>query len=97
MDKFSFLDLIHSNPGWSDLTKKGKSGINVLFHDVEFLVFRDAASQFLTASPQTECQVEIIDEFNALLDSCRPELEKDFDEWNMIRLFQDDNESDPIG
>ena len=97
MDKFSFLDLIHTNPGWRDLTKKGKSGVIVLFRDVEFLVFRDTASQFLTASPQTECQVEIIDEFNTLLDSCRSELIMEFDEWNMTRLFQDDNEGDPIG
>ena len=97
MNKISFLDMIHSNPGWSDLTKKGKGKIIVCFQGVDFLVYRDTASQFLTASPQTECEVAIIEEFNTLLDSCRCELKKDFDKWNMIRLFRDDNEGDPIG
>ena len=97
MDKFSFLDMIHSNPGWSDLTQKGKGKIIVLFQGVEFLVFRDTASPFLTASPQTECEVAIIEEFNTLLGSCRSELKKEFDEWNKTRLFRDDNEGDPIG
>lgn len=48
------------------------------------------------ARPQGPCQVEIISEFNALLESCRLELSKELDKWDEIRLTRDDNEADPI-
>ena len=36
----------------------------------------------------------IVRAFNALMGSCRKELEKELGQWNMVRLTRDDNEGD---
>ena len=76
------------------MTRKGGAGIEVLFGGVEFLVFRDNALHYLRAVPQNAKSLAIVRAFNALMRSCREELEKELEQWNMVRLTRDDNEGD---
>lgn len=94
MNKDEFMKLLHSNPSWENMTKKGGPGITVIFEDVEFLLFRDDASHYLKAVPQGEMQFAIVKDFNRLLGCCRKELAKELEQWNEIRLNRDDDEGD---
>lgn len=76
------------------MTRKGGAGIEVIFGGVEFLVFRDNALHYLRAVPQNAKSLAIVRAFNALMRSCREELEKELEQWNMVRLTRDDNEGD---
>lgn len=94
MNKESFMRMLRSHPGWENMTRKGGAGIEVLFGGVEFLVFRDNALHYLRAVPQNAKSLAIVRAFNALMRSCREELEKELEQWNMVRLTRDDNEGD---
>ena len=96
MDKTYFLNLLHNLPGWDNMTRKGGAGVVIPFKGVDFLIYRAEASHYLKYEPQTEGDVIIIKEFNALMEDCHSELTKELDEWNMVRLTRDDNEADTI-
>ena len=63
---------------------------------MDFVLFRNDVNHFLRVQPQGPCQIEIINEFNELLESCSFELSKELDMWDGSRLTRDDNEADPI-
>ncbi len=94
MDKNMFLRLLRNNSGWKNMTQKGSAGITVIYKNVEFLIFRDVASHYLRAVPQDPTTLAVVRAFNTLLNSCRRELAKELDRWNMFRLTRDDNEGD---
>ncbi len=96
MDKDAFIAMIHNNPGWNNLTRKGTAFIIVPYKNVDFELFRNDVNHFLRVQPQGPCQIEIINEINELLESCRFELSKELDMWDGSRLTRDDNEADPI-
>ncbi len=96
MDKDAFIAMIHNNPGWNNLTRKGTAFISVPYKNVDFELFRNDVNHFLRVQPQGPCQIEIINEFNELLESCSFELSKELDMWDGSRLTRDDNEADPI-
>lgn len=94
MDKDTFIRMLHKNPGWNSMVRKGGMGIVVRFGGVDFLVFRDNASHYLRAIHQSTTNPAAIKAFNTLMSNCRQELEKELGQWNMVRLTRDDNESD---
>ena len=96
MDKNAFIAMIHNNPNWDNLTRKGIAFIVVSYKNVDFELFRNEVNHFLQAQPQDQSQVEIINEFNALLEDCRSELSEELEVWDGIRLTRDDNEADPV-
>lgn len=96
MDNDAFIAMIHNNPGWNNLTRKGTAFIVVPYKNVDFVLFRNDVNHFLRVQPQGPCEAEIINEFNELLESCRFELSKELDMWDGSRLTRDDNEADPI-
>ena len=59
--------MIHNNPGWNNLTRKGTAFIVVPYKNVDFELFRNDVNHFLRVQPQGPCQAEIINEFNELL------------------------------
>lgn len=94
MNKDTFLRMLRNNPGWDNMTRKGGAGIVVFYGGVEFLVFRDDASHYLRAIPQSATSLESVKDFNSLMRNCRRELVRELDQWNMTRLTRDDNEGD---
>lgn len=94
MDKNNFLRIIRSHPGWKNMTQKGSAGISVFFGNVEFLIFRDAASHYLRAVPKNQTTLAVVRAFNTLINSCRKELSAEISQWNKARLYRDDNEGD---
>lgn len=94
MSKEEFLEKLHSLQGWDDMTRKGGAGVHLKYKGVDFLIYRDTASQYLKYKPSNKQQVAIIREFNSLMEECRDELKKELEEWNIVRLTQDDNEGD---
>ena len=96
MDKDSFLNLLRNNPGWDNMIKKGRAGVKVNYKSVDFHIFRDDASHFLRVEPTTSGEVLVIQEFNALIESCRSEIAGELEIWNEIRLNRDDNEGDSV-
>ena len=79
MDNDAFIAMIHNNPGWNNLTRKGTAFIIVPYKNVDFVLFRNDVNHFLRVQPQGPCQIEIINEFNELLESCRFELSKELE------------------
>ena len=79
MDKDAFIAMIHNNPGWNNLTRKGTAFIVVPYKNVDFVLFRNDVNHFLRVQPQGPCEAEIINEFNELLESCRFELSKELE------------------
>lgn len=94
MNKETFLRILRNHPEWDNLIRKGRAGIVVLFGGVEFLIFRDNALHYLRAVPQNATSLAVVRAFNALMGSCRRELAKEMEQWNMTRLTRDDNEGD---
>lgn len=94
MNKERFLRMFRNHPGWGKMTRNGGAGIVVLFGGVEFLVFRDNALHYLRAVPQNATSLAVVRAFNALMGNCRKELEKELEQWNLVRLTRDDNEGD---
>ena len=94
MSKEEFFEKLHSLPGWDDMTRKGGAGVHLKYKGVDFLIYRDDALHYLKYLPSNEQQVDIIQEFNSLMEECRDELKKELEEWNEVRLTQDDNEGD---
>lgn len=88
------MRLLRNHPGWANLTRKGVAGITITFDNVVFYIFRDDASHYLRAIPQSAAQLAAVRYFNALMRSCRRELSNELDLWNMARLNRDDNEGD---
>ena len=96
MDKKTFLQWLRNNPAWDNMLKRGGAGVKTNYKNVEFLIFRDDASLFLRVVPSSSSEVLVIEEFNALLESCRSEITEELEKWNVIRLNKDDNEGAPI-
>lgn len=94
MNKEEFLEMLHSLPGWDNMTRKGGAGVHLNYKGVDFLIFRDDTLHYLKYLPSNNKQETIIGEFNSLLEECRKELKKELEEWNIVRLTRNDNEGD---
>ncbi len=94
MNKKEFLEKLHSLSGWENMTRKGGAGVQLNYEGVDFLIFRDDASQYLKFVPLNKKQKSIIQEFNSLMEECREELKKELEDWDFTRLTQDANEGD---
>lgn len=97
MNKDEFLKFLHNQYDWKAMLEKGAAGVAVKFNGVTFNVFRDDAEHFLTCEPCNSGELAVIEEFNALMESCRPEISAELQQAEMARLNRNDNEGDPIG
>ena len=96
MNKDDFLNLLHDQPGWNNMTQKSNAGIKVLFEGVYFEIFRDSANHFLRFLPLDTSSTDVVTEFNALWRCCNIELQSELEQSNMDRLFGDEIELDNI-
>lgn len=96
MNTDNFLQLLRKTDGWNEMMERGMAGSVVRYKGVDFWIYRDDASHFLRVVPSNQFQLDVVDEFNELINLCRKEIQSEMCQWNLKRLNRDDNECDPI-